>query len=134
MIKNLPSNPILKEKAKYLRVHSTLSEVLLWNKIKRKQFFGLDFDRQKIIGNYIVDFYCPNLELIIEIDGKSHDWKGEYDLERNNYLIKLGLKVLHIGDKRVKQEMSNILGLLENVMISIQNGTAPVADSKDWFY
>ncbi|MCL2338534.1 MAG: DUF559 domain-containing protein [Proteobacteria bacterium] len=132
MILNLPFNPKLQNRARELRTHSTLSEVLLWNKLKNKQFFGLDFDRQKIIGNYIVDFYCPQLELVIEIDGQSHDWKGEYDVDRNNYLIGLGLYVLHIDDKDVKQNMDSILGRLQSAMIRIQDGTAPPADSIDW--
>ncbi len=56
--RSLPYNPALKERAKALRRAENLAEVLLWNPLKRKQFLGLDFDRQKIIGNYIVDFYC----------------------------------------------------------------------------
>ena len=135
MIINLPENKSLRDKARLLRTHSTLSEVLLWNKIKHKQFFGLDFDRQKIIGNYIVDFYCPVLELVIEIDGNSHDeLKYEYDVSRNNYLIGLGLRVLHIDDIKPKKDMAGVLGLLENVKNMLENGTAPAADSAEWLH
>jgi very-short-patch-repair endonuclease len=103
--KNLPYNPNLKEKAKELRRSGNLSEVLFWQKVKRKQFCGLDFDRQKIIGNYIVDFYCKDLGVVIEIDGKSHDEKKEYDEEREKYLKSLGLKVYHITDIEVKTNL-----------------------------
>ena len=82
----LPYNPKLKEYAKYLRSNSTLAEVLLWSAIKGKQLQGLTFIRQNIIGNFIVDFYCPNLGLIIEIDGSSHDDKYDYDVQRESYL------------------------------------------------
>ena len=70
----LPFNPDLKERAKELRKAGNLSEVLFWNQVKNEQFSGLDFDRQKIIGDYIVDFYCKNLGLVIEIEGESHDY------------------------------------------------------------
>jgi very-short-patch-repair endonuclease/DNA modification methylase len=110
----LPFNPNLKEKAKELRKAGNLSEVLIWNQIKNKQFLGLDFDRQKIIGNYIVDFYCKNLGVVIEIDGVSHDGKIEYDLERDAYLKKLGLKVIHISDLDVKKNLEGVLEYLKN--------------------
>ncbi|MGQ4005164.1 DUF559 domain-containing protein [Francisellaceae bacterium CB300] len=57
----LPYNPKLKQRARELRKAGNLSEVLLWQKIKNRQLLGLDFDRQKIIGNYIVDFYSASL-------------------------------------------------------------------------
>ncbi|EJF09782.1 hypothetical protein O71_13154 [Pontibacter sp. BAB1700] len=67
----IPYKPHLKELAKKLRRESTLSEVLLWNELKARKFLGLDFDRQKPLDNFIVDFYCKDLMLAIEIDGDS---------------------------------------------------------------
>lgn len=64
----LPYNPKLKDRAKELRKAGILSEVLLWQELKSRKFLNLDFDRQKVIGNYIVDFYCDDLRLVIEID------------------------------------------------------------------
>ena len=106
----LPYNPKLKEKARELRNAENLSEVLFWNQVKNKQFKGLDFDRQKIIGNYIVDFYCTNCNVVIEIDGSSHDDKVEYDSERDAFLESLGLTVIHIP---VLEVMKNINGVME---------------------
>jgi Protein of unknown function (DUF559) len=63
----------LKELARKLRQNMTLGEVLLWQRLKRKQMRGYDFDRQRPIDRYIVDFYCKDLKLAIEIDGSSHD-------------------------------------------------------------
>ncbi len=80
--KIIPYNPELVPLARKLRNNSTLSEVLLWKRIRNKQLFGYDFDRQKPIGNYIVDLYCAELMLAIEIDGDSHDHKSEEDLLR----------------------------------------------------
>ncbi|MBR0569562.1 DUF559 domain-containing protein [Microvirga sp. STS03] len=74
--------PYLKELAKQLRQNSTLSEVLLWNELKNKQILGYDFDRQKPIDSFIVDFYCKELSLAIEVDGDSHDYSFEEDRNR----------------------------------------------------
>jgi very-short-patch-repair endonuclease len=70
--KIIPYNPKLKELAKKLRQTMTFSEVKLWNEIKNGQLMGYDFDRQRPIGNYIVDFYCKDLMLALEIDGITH--------------------------------------------------------------
>ncbi|MGY0195985.1 DUF559 domain-containing protein [Leptothrix sp. BB-4] len=75
----LPFNPQLKDRAKALRRAGNLSEALLWNQLKKGQLGGLDFDRQKIIGNYIVDFYCAERGVVIEVDGRSHDHRAEDD-------------------------------------------------------
>jgi very-short-patch-repair endonuclease len=68
----LPYNPTLKELAKKLRQNMTFSEVKLWNELKNGKMMGYDFDRQRPIGNYIVDFYCKDLKLALEIDGITH--------------------------------------------------------------
>jgi very-short-patch-repair endonuclease len=77
-----PYNPKLKELAKKLRSKMTYSEVKLWNELKNAKLNGYDFDRQRAIGNYIVDFYCKDVQLAIEIDGITHEeekakWKDE---------------------------------------------------------
>ncbi len=102
---SLPYNPNLKERARELRKAGNLPEVLFWNEVKNKQFKGFDFDRQKIIGNYIVDFYCGNCQVVIEIDGSSHDDKVEYDAERDAYLQSLGLTVIHIPAQDILRKL-----------------------------
>jgi very-short-patch-repair endonuclease len=115
---NLPYNPKLKTRARNLRKAGNLAEVLLWNQLKRKQLLGLDFDRQRVIGNYIVDFYCPSLMLVIEVDGNSHNDKVEYDAERESYLLSLGLKTMHFTDLDVK---SNLDGVIEFIKTEVSN-------------
>jgi very-short-patch-repair endonuclease len=105
----LPFNPKLKQRAKELRQAGMLHEALLWNQLKRKQLQGLDFDRQKIIGNYIVDFFCAELGLVIEADGASHDGREDYDAQRDAYLKGLGLTVIHITVKDILQNMDGVL-------------------------
>ena len=109
---SLPYNPKLKERARALRKAGNLSEVLFWNQVKNKQFKGLDFDRQKIIGNYIVDFYCANCHVVVEIDGSSHDDKQEYDAERDAFLESLGLRIIHIPVADVMNNMGAVIEML----------------------
>lgn len=106
---SLPYNPKLKEIAKKLRKSGNLSEVLIWNHLKSKKLLGLDFDRQKIIGNYIVDFYNPNFNVVIEIDGESHDFKGLHDQNREFYLKSLGLEIIHFNDLDIKQNTNTVI-------------------------
>ena len=110
----LPYNPKLKERAKELRKAGNLAEVILWKQIKTKQLLNLDFDRQKIIGNYIVDFYSADVNVVIEIDGSSHDNKYEYDKIRDEYLKGLGLKVIHLFDKDVKNNLNAVMDYPSN--------------------
>ena len=110
----LPYNPALKERARELRKSGNLSEVLLWNQLKNKQLAGLDFDRQKIIGNYIVDFYCAEKQLVLEVDGSSHDNKVVYDALRDAFLTGLGLTVIHILDSDVKTNLAGVLLFLRS--------------------
>lgn len=109
---SLPFNPALKERAKALRKAGNLSEVLLWNQLKKGQFKSFDFDRQKIIGNYIVDFYCAEKQAVLEVDGSSHDDKAEYDEQRDAFLMSLGLCVVHILDVDVKQNLAGVMDFL----------------------
>ena len=107
-------NPELKELARELRRNMTLSEVLLWNELKHKQMLGFDFDRQRPIGNYIVDFYCKELSLAIEIDGDTHIYKYDYDDHRQVELEKLGVNFLRFEDIEVKKNMMNVLRVIMN--------------------
>ncbi|WP_266205247.1 endonuclease domain-containing protein [Pontibacter kalidii] len=107
--KVIPYKPYLKELARQLRQNSTLSEVLLWDELKNKQLLGLDFDRQKPLGNYIVDFYCKDLMLAIEIDGDSHDYSLEEDAARQRELEQLGVRFLRFDDAEVKRAIPNVL-------------------------
>ena len=112
---NLPYNPNLKEKARKLRKAGNLSEVLFWNKVKNKQFLNLDFDRQKIIGNYIVDFYCASLHMAVELDGNSHfnTEAIQYDRIRDDYLKSLGIHVIRIWNSDVMGNIDGVLAMLE---------------------
>ena len=105
----IPYRPDLVEKARYFRNNSTPAEKRLWKYISRKQVGGYDFDRQKPIDRYIVDFYCKTLKLAIEVDGQSHDFKVEYDLKRQKRLESFGIKVIRFSEGDLLRDIDPIL-------------------------
>jgi very-short-patch-repair endonuclease len=107
-------NPKLVPLARKLRNNSTLAEILLWEEIKNRRMVGYRFLRQKPIGNYIVDFFCNKLKLVIEIDGDSHREENfENDMKRQKWLESIGLTVLRFDDLEVKKDMHNVLVAIE---------------------
>lgn len=114
MKKPIPYNPKLKNVAKKLRKNMTLAEVLLWNHLKGKQICEYDFHGQKPIENYIVDFFCSELMLAIEIDGNSHDDKYEKDILRQKEIEKFGVNFLRFSDREVKANVESVLRGIEN--------------------
>lgn len=101
----------MKEFSRYLRKNSTLSEVLLWNELKAGKMLGYKFNRQRPLGNYIVDFYCSKLSLVIEVDGFSHESEEASieDVERQKILEKMGLKFIRVDDLDITFDLSNVL-------------------------
>ena len=114
MKKKIHYNPKLTELARQLRNNSTLSEILLWGELKNGKMLGFDFHRQKPIDNYIVDFFCYDLLLVIEIDGSSHDDERiiEHDA-RQKKLESLGMKFLRFDDVDVKNKMGWVVEEIE---------------------
>jgi len=108
----IPKNKLLTDRAKELRKAGNLSEVIFWQTFKNKKKLSFDIDRQVIIGNYIVDFFIPELGLVFEIDGSSHDNKVEYDAERDAFMSDFNLLVLRISDFDVKNNMGSVYNLV----------------------
>jgi very-short-patch-repair endonuclease len=106
-------DPKLKATARLLRKHSTLAEILLWNQLKGKRILGYDFHRQKPIHDYIVDFFCPQLMLAVEIDGASHVDKDEEDKERQEDLESLGIRFLRFQDDLVKKDLGIVVDIIK---------------------
>ena len=109
----IPYEPHLKDLARELRRRSTLAEILLWRQLKGKRMLGYDFDRQKPIDHYILDFFCAKLKLAIEIDGESHWQIGEEDRKRQSRLEELGIRLLRFPDIMVKRDMKNVLNSIQ---------------------
>src|SRR4030042_6597172 len=97
----------LKALSQHLRRNMTDAENRLWLKLRRKQLKGYTFYRQKIIGKYIVDYYCPKANLVIELDGGQHySETGEAkDRARDDVLREMGIKVLRFSDREVFENM-----------------------------
>ena len=91
---------------------------MFWKQVHKGVFHKIDFDRQRIIGNYIVDFYVKALGLVVEVDGKSHDDKQEYDAKRQAYLESFGLKVFRCSDIDVKKNINAVFTALEKFIIN----------------
>ena len=96
------ANPKLqKEARKQLRNNATPSEAILWRALRGRNTGGYKFRRQQGIGAYILDFYCPELRLCIELDGSSHDHKYDYDERRTAFLNEQGIKVVRFQNDLV---------------------------------
>jgi len=112
----LPYNKNLKQFSRNLRNNSTLSEVLLWQQLRAGNISGYKFNRQKPLDNYIVDFYCKKLNLVIEVDGASHLVSDApiKDKERQSILEEMGLQFLRFDDMDVKMNISGVIRILED--------------------
>ena len=113
--KIIPYNAKLTAFAKQLRNDSTETEIFLWLKLKGKQMYGYDFHRQKPIDNYILDFFCYELMLGIEVDGYSHEFLEVYnkDTLKEKRMNQLGITVLRFSDEQVLRDMENVLRAIE---------------------
>jgi very-short-patch-repair endonuclease len=111
----LAYNPRLKQIARKLRKNMTRSEILLWQRLKGKQMHGYDFDRQRPIDEYVVDFYCKRLKLAVEIDGSSHDSEEaqEQDHYRQERLEAIGVRFLRFRDEDVRYRLDDVLHVIE---------------------
>jgi very-short-patch-repair endonuclease len=117
----LPYNKNLTALARENRKNPTPAETKIWNEVLRmRQFAGYKFLRQKPLAGYIVDFYCSELRLVVEIDGDSHAESVEYDAERTRVLQSFGLTVVRFTNAEVFQ---NIEGVYDNLIEKIEKLT-----------
>ena len=114
----LPYNANLKRKSQHLRKYLTDSERVLWLRLRAKQLMGIQFYRQKPVGNCIVDFYAPKVNLVIEVDGSQHMQADhlQSDKVRDEYLKGLGYKILRFNSKDVLRETDAIVDVIFRTM------------------
>ena len=110
MNKNFYYNKNLKELARQLRKNSTRAEIRLWTEVLRGKYTGYTFLRQRPILHYIADFMCKDLQLIIELDGYSHNFEQQWkkDLKRQKELEDKGFKILRFTDHEVMKDLENV--------------------------
>jgi len=107
-----------KSRRKDLRNNGTKAEAVLWNQLKNKQVDGAKFRRQQGLGRYIVDFYCPEFRVVVELDGASHEGEeaAKYDAERTKYLERLGMRIIRFPNVAVLHEMESVLNSIRGVI------------------
>jgi very-short-patch-repair endonuclease len=105
----------LKSLRKKLRYQLTPAEATLWKLIKGNQLDGRKFRRQQSIGPYILDFYCPEEKIGIELDGESHDNadQSNRDNQREEWLIQQGIRILRFENKSVFESTDSVLGIIQ---------------------
>ncbi len=108
------AKPYLFEKAKLLRKNTTEAEKRLWSKLNKKQLLGYRFKSQHPIDHYIVDFYCHQLKLVVEVDGGIHKSKDqqEYDINRSGDLEEFGLKIIRFQNEEILSSLNDVLDKL----------------------
>jgi len=120
------TNSLMKDRlrviAKHLRRQGTVAENLLRNHLRAKQINGLRFRRQEPVGQYIVDFLCYEVRMVIEVDGGQHAERKEFDKERDDWLASRGFRVLRFWDNEV---LTNIEGVLEKIRDEITPSPRP---------
>ena len=101
----------LKENRRNLRSNLTPAEIKLWKCLQNKQLDGRKFRRQHSVGNYIVDFYCPEERIAIELDGDVHfnPVNEQYDTQRDENIESLGIKVVRFSNADVFERIDNVL-------------------------
>lgn len=95
------NDPEQKELRRQLRQHLTPAEALLWRAMRGRGVGGLKFRRQQGIGPYVMDFYCPEVRLCVELDGSAHEYRYEYDERRTEYLAEQGIRVIRFQNEQV---------------------------------
>jgi very-short-patch-repair endonuclease len=114
-------NNKLKDRANELRNTMTPAECILWEKIRKKQVLGINFNRQAMINNFIVDFYSRDIKLAIEVDGKIHDEKKEYDFEREVILRKLGVDIIRFTNEEVEGNVDSVINKIKKYIEGMTN-------------
>jgi very-short-patch-repair endonuclease len=103
-----------REKRRDLRNNATRAETMLWNRLRGKQINNLKFRRQASVGPYVLDFYCPELKLALELDGPSHDSEEAqaYDRERQRYIEALGIRFLRFTNAEIYINLEGVLSAI----------------------
>jgi len=102
--------------AKKLRKKQTAAEKLLWEQIKERKLMGFKFRRQAPFGRYILDFYCTEKHLALEVDGPSHEERKEYDANRDSFIKSAGVKTLRFTNKDIRLNLPEVLQIILSIL------------------
>ena len=116
-----PTSATMLYRARELRQNTTQAEELLWRELRNRNIQGLKFRRQHPIGSFIVDFYCSQCRLIIEVDGDSHAEQIEYDAQRTDWLLERKYRVIRFTNDEVRDSLD---GVIERILEECLGGEA----------
>ena len=102
--------------ARHLRKHATVEERILWQELRRNQLNGFHFRRQHVLAGFIVDFYCHEARLVIELDGNHHEKQETADQERDFALGRIGATVMRIPNHQVREDLARVLERIEEAV------------------
>jgi very-short-patch-repair endonuclease len=116
-------NKNLKQIARKLRSNPTNAENILWRYVRKKQIYDIQFYRQKVIGNYIVDFFAPSINLVIEVDGWYHNFLEQryQDQERDAYFNVLDVFVLRLSNQQIEDEIDNAIQIIKTNILKLHS-------------
>lgn len=103
------------QRARELRRDRTPAEKILWNELRANKL-GVHFRRQQVIAGFIVDFYCHNATLVVEVDGDIHDLQQEEDVRREKVFHEMGLRVVHFRNDEVMRKLSVVVGRIKDMV------------------
>jgi very-short-patch-repair endonuclease len=117
-MEQLNNKKSLKEVRRVLRNSPTQAEFDLWQHLKGRQLLGMKFRRQHSFGDFVMDFYCPEARLAIELDGAPHYTEEGIlaDKERDEILESYGIKVLRFSNNELKEDFSRVLKVIESFL------------------
>jgi very-short-patch-repair endonuclease len=110
------ATPIIMDHARILRKNMTHCETLLWERLKKKQIYGLHFRRQHPIERYIADFYCHEVKLVIEIDGEIHNQQEDYDDGRSAEMEKYDIKTIRFRNDEVETSIDEVIEKIQLIV------------------
>jgi very-short-patch-repair endonuclease len=113
-------HPEMRQRAVSLRKPLTPAEQKLWARLRNRALGGFKFRRQAPLGPYIADFYCPEVHLLVEIDGSSHNDQVDYDLDRGAWFEAQGIQVIRFSNREVHQELD---GVLQTILATCQRNS-----------
>ena len=113
----VPRDKTLKTFSRENRKKGNLAEIIFWKQVQKKQFYGIHFNRQYIIGRYIADFYARSLCLVVEVDGGYHIERQEYDARRDAFMRSFGILVYRVSDYDVLHNLSWVMADLKRFIL-----------------
>ena len=99
--------------ARALRQQMTRAEAILWERLRGSRFHGAKFRRQVPFDRYIADFYCHAAKLVVELDGKQHEWLADYDAGRTEIIESMGVRVLRFTNAEVRDDLDYVLARIQ---------------------